>query len=220
MRLKSWAAGSNTYEVPSHTASTDSSGPSMHSSITTVVPAPAKVAPDNLSRTSAIASSRSDVTSTPLPAASPSVLMTYGPSVEVITAIAASTSAALNVWNVAVGTPAARTTSFMYAFEPSSSAAFAPGPNTRLPWARNRSANPSTSGASGPMTNRSASSFSGSSSTHSATAAMPGDPGVHTTSAVRASAYASACSRPPEPTTTTFIPCGRIGRDRDRCRRR
>ena len=48
-------------------------------------------------------------------------------------------------------------TSFIHAFEPSSRAPSAPGPNTSRPAARSRSASPSTSGASGPMTNRSAS---------------------------------------------------------------
>ena len=56
---------------------------------------------------------RSTVTSTPLPAASPSVLITYGPvESRRCSAIAASDSAAVNVRNVAVGTPAARTTCF------------------------------------------------------------------------------------------------------------
>ncbi len=57
----------------------------------------------------------------------------------------------------AVGTPASASISFMKALEPSSRAPSAPGPKTSLPDDRSRSASPSTSGASGPITKRSAS---------------------------------------------------------------
>ena len=53
----------------------------------------------------------------------------------------------------------------MKALDPSSRAPSAPGPNTRRPAARSRSASPSTRGASGPMTNRSASTSSAGTST-------------------------------------------------------
>ena len=52
----------------------------------------------------------------------------------------------------AVGTPAATSSSFIHAFEPSRRAPSAPGPKTSAPRPRRRSANPSTSGTSGPMT--------------------------------------------------------------------
>ena len=78
-RLKSWAATRTRARTPSQIAMTESSGPVRPSSMTTRRPAPPKVAPESLARASAIASSRSAVTSTPLPAASPSVLTTHGP---------------------------------------------------------------------------------------------------------------------------------------------
>ena len=55
----------------------------------------------------------------------------------------------------AVGTPAARITSFAKVFEPSIRAASALGPKTAMPAWRSSSATPATSGASGPMTTRS-----------------------------------------------------------------
>ena len=76
-----------------------------------------------------------------------------------------------------------------------------PGRTRACPAARRRSASPSTSGCSGPITNRSASSSSGGVATEPG---MPGLPGVTTTSAVRASTCARHASRPPDPTTTTF----------------
>ena len=78
-RLKSCAGASATARVPSHTASTDSSGPAIASSTTTVRPASPKASPRSLAPTSSTASSRDAVTSTPLPAASPSVFTTHGP---------------------------------------------------------------------------------------------------------------------------------------------
>src|SRR4051794_12082635 len=101
----------------------------------------------------------------------------------------------------AVGTPASTNSAFIHAFDRSSHAPSAPGPNTNRPLARNRSASPSTSGASGPMTKRSASISSGGAGVDPG---IPMLPGVTTTSAVRASARARACSRPPLPTTQTF----------------
>src|SRR4051812_34521142 len=93
----------------------------------------------------------------------------------------------------------------MYALLPSTWAPSAPGPNTRTPRVRSRSARPSTKGCSGPMTTRSTEPSATNSSTAVATEpGMPGLPGVTTTSAVRDSTAVSACSRPPEPTTTTF----------------
>ena len=83
--------------------------------------------------------------------------------------------------NRAVGTPASASSSFMNALDPSSRAPSAPGPNTSRPAARSRSASPSTSGASGPMTNRSASISSGGVATLVMvwpSAVTAGDPGV------------------------------------------
>ncbi len=55
------------------------SGPVRPSSTTTFRPAGPKAAPDNLASMSDPASSKESVTSTPLPAASPSVFTTHGP---------------------------------------------------------------------------------------------------------------------------------------------
>ncbi len=73
--------------------------------------------------------------------------------------------ASVNTPNRAVGTPASASISFMKALDPSSRAPSAPGPKTSFPSARSRSANPSTSGASGPITKRSADTSSGRRST-------------------------------------------------------
>ncbi len=67
-RLKSWAGWRGTTVSPSVTAKSDTSGPSRYSSTTTRSHAAAW----------ARAASRSSVTTTPLPAASPSSLTTYG----------------------------------------------------------------------------------------------------------------------------------------------
>ena len=62
--------------VPSQMAKTETSGPVIPSSMTTVHPASPKDSPASLARTSTSAASSSGVTSTPLPAASPSVFTT------------------------------------------------------------------------------------------------------------------------------------------------
>src|SRR5579875_987744 len=207
-RLKSRAAGSGTTRVPSVTTSSEHSGPASPSSITTRRPAAPKDSPASLARTSASASWRSSVTRTPLPAAKPSVFTTHGPGSWRRKATASSGSS--NTPKRAVGTLASASSCFMNALDPSSRAPSAPGPTTSRPSARSRSASPSTRGCSGPITTRSASTVSGGASLTvmrypPATApGIPGLPGVTTTSAVRAKARASACSRPPDPTTQTF----------------
>ena len=75
-RLWSWADPNGTAVRPSHAAKTEISGPVSPSSITQVVPASPNAAPDRYSRTASRASAMDSVTRTPLPAASPSVLMT------------------------------------------------------------------------------------------------------------------------------------------------
>src|SRR3954454_76859 len=197
MRLKSWAAGSASACSPSHTANTEISSPSSSSSITSESPNAA--AP----RMPASTSSTVRQTKTPLPAASPSALITHGGR--------AAGSAC------AVGTPAAAITSFAKRFDPSIRAAAAPGPKTGTPAWRRSSATPATSGASGPMTTRSASMDPARASSPSPSsartgwqcpsAAIPGFPGAACSSS-RADAWlsfhASACSRPPDPTISTF----------------
>src|SRR4051812_47154792 len=117
----------------------------------------------------------------------------------------------------AVGTPTSPINCFAYAFDPSMRAAAADGPNARMPASPSMSTSPSTSGASGPTTTRSTClSFAAATipfglptlipRPSKPSRAMPGLPGVARTSGacgLRASARASACSRPPEPTTRT-----------------
>ena len=142
-------------------------------------------------------------TKTPLPAASPSALITHGGRAT------GSVSA--------VGTPAARMTSFANGFEPSMRAAAALGPKTATPAWRSSSATPATSGASGPTTTRSASDRAGQREQALAVlgadgmaAAELGDAGVPgcrvqlVEPGAWLSFHASACSRPPDPTRSTF----------------
>ena len=123
-RLKSWAGSNGTAACPSVTTNSDTSGPSRNSSTTTV------------SQASAWASawSRSVVTTTPLPAASPSSFTTYGgPN----SSSARSTSAGSRQTNDrAVGTPATAITSLANAFDPSIRAACWDGPKQAMPAAR------------------------------------------------------------------------------------
>ena len=103
----------------------------------------------------ASASARSSVTTTPLPAASPSSLTTYGGPNS-----SRARGRLLGAWwhsrAAAVGTPAAVITSLAKALLPSSCAAAPDGPKQAMPAARTASATPATSGASGPTTTRSA----------------------------------------------------------------
>ena len=100
---------------------------------------------------------------------------------------------------------------------PSIRAAASVGPNTATPPRRSVSARPTTSGASGPTTTRSIASSRQSESSpspssartgwHCPSAAMPGLPGAACSSSscgLAASFQASACSRPPDPTISTF----------------
>jgi hypothetical protein len=97
-------------------------------------------------------------------------------------------------------------------------AAAALGPQTLMPAALRRSAKPSTSGSSGPGTTRSTASSrqkptmpsrsSTASGTHVASWPIASLPGAQYSSLTRgeaASDQQSACSRPPEPTTRTFM---------------
>ena len=156
-------------------------------------------------------------TPTPLPAASPSALTTIGAPSPATYARAASGS--VNVWLAAVGAPQAAQTSLVKALDASSRAAARPGPKVGTPPARNTSATPSTSGASGPtITNpmsfsrQNPSTFSPSrmsSATQVASSAMPAFPGAHHSRShlgFCAKAQASACSRPPPPRIRMFMP--------------
>ena len=108
-----------------------------------------------------------------------------------------------------MGTPAAFITSLANALLPSSSAADFDGPNTAKPCARKISATPATSGASGPITIKSAVNSFANASTESASFgetgevraifAIPGLPGAQTTSTFLSlsSVWVIACSLAP-----------------------
>ena len=122
--MKSWAGDSGSTVVPSVTANSDTSGPSRYSSTTTR----AQVA------ACASAASRSVVTTTPLPAASPSSFTTYGdPSAS---SAAATSSGVEQTTDAPVATPAAAMTSLANALDPSRAAAAFDGPKQAMPWAR------------------------------------------------------------------------------------
>src|SRR6476661_970204 len=209
-RLKSCAGDRATTVSPSLMQKTDTSGPSRNSSTTR--------RPSGLARQAfacSTANSRESVTTTPLPAARPSSLTTWGaPSAS----SAASTSPiVVQTWASAVGTSAAAMTSLAKDLLPSRRAASADGPKTANPASRHTSATPATSGASGPTTTRSTSCSRASAATAApsrmstgtqrAVASMPGLPGAAmtaSTSGSAATALTSACSRAPEPSTRTF----------------
>ena len=140
-RLKSCAGDSGITVFPSLKKNSETSSPSRNSS--TRIP----MSMNFLAWASA--ASRSLVTITPLPAARPSALTTYGaPN----SSIAFSTSSRVEHSRaIAVGTPAAAITSFAKLLLPSRAAAFFEGPKTSTPELRSASLTPATSGASGPM---------------------------------------------------------------------
>ncbi len=112
-RLKSCAGSSGTADCPSVTTKSDTSGPARYSSITT--------RPHSAACRSAAA--RSSVTTTPLPAARPSFLTTYGAPKS--SSAAATSSGVVQAYARAVGTCAAVMISLANALEPSSCAASA-----------------------------------------------------------------------------------------------
>ena len=211
-RLKSWAAGSAIALWPSQIAKTEISSPSSSSSITG---SPPSAAPRGVPRRAPSPCGRRRP---------PCPQRDRPPSRR--TAVARPSLAGM-------GTPAAFITSLAKDFEPSIRAAAALGPNTATPACRSVSATPATSGPSGPTTTRSMPSVSrepeqpfcvlGAHRMALAERAIPGLPGAACSAAsraLRASFQASACSRPPEPTTSTLT--GRVysasRRDSDRRR--
>src|SRR5690625_4951243 len=209
-RLKSWAGSSGTTVTPSVIQNSETSGPSKNSSTT--------ILPPGLARHSAAwasASSRSEVTTTPLPAASPSSLTTCGAPNS--SSAAATSSTVKHTRESPVGTFAAAMISFAKALEPSRAAAACVGPKAGIPRFWTASLTPATSGASGPITTRSAFKLTARSPIASgafwstawrvASSPMPGLPGAawsSVTAESECSAAASACSRAPPPTRRIF----------------
>src|SRR5450756_2096024 len=120
-RLKSCAGSSGTTATPSLRQNNEISGPSRNSSITTTPPGVARHAPACVR-----AAARSSVTTTPLPAARPSSLTTYGAPNE--SSASATWSRVVQTCAIAVGTLAAAITSLANAFDPSRAAASPLGP--------------------------------------------------------------------------------------------
>src|SRR6476646_220514 len=209
-RLKSCAGASATTVSPSLMQKIDTSGPSRNSSTTSRPSGLARQA-----RACSTATSRESVTTTPLPAASPSSLTTCGaPSAS---RAASTSSIVVHTWARAVGTSAQAMTSLAKDLLPSRRAASAEGPKTANPASRHTSATPATSGASGPTTTRSTpcsratatTAFPSrmSTATQRAVTSTPGLPGAAitaSTSGSAATALTRACSRAPEPSTRTF----------------
>src|SRR5713226_4922676 len=152
---------------------------------------------------------------TPLPRASPSALMTIGYCKRSQNRRASSLRS--NVPACAVGIPCSRINSFAKIFEDSTRAAALVGPKMRDPSAANRSTIPAASGSSGPTTVRSTrfslakrSSAARSVaeiamfSPSSAVPAFPGAQKMRSTYGDCFNFHASACSRPPLPTTRIF----------------
>src|SRR5664280_1838216 len=197
----SWVAARGRASRPSQSAIKLTSSPVRNSSITS---RPFSVP------SAASASAASCATTTPLPAARPSAFRTTGKPKRpnAIRAWKASSP----VMYSAVGILLCWKKSFAKILLPSRRAASAFGPTMRKPWERKASTTPATSGASGPTTVRSAptrrAASRGSPGTQVATRAMPGFPGHANTSTPGdcASFQHKACSLPPLPITSIFIP--------------
>ena len=202
-RLKSWAGVSGITVVPSLTPKRLTSGPSKNSSMTTAPPS----RPSIHAIACATASAKSSVTTTPLPAANPSSLTTYGAPND-----SSAARACAIVWQYLlspVGTPAACIISFAKALLPSSCAADLLGPKTKNPALVNSSTTPATKGASGPITTKSGLHFLAKATTEfvSVTStgdiweifAIPGFPGaqITCTSGSRSRVWVMACSLAP-----------------------
>jgi hypothetical protein len=214
--LWSWAEASGSAYPPSTKAKKLASSPSRNSSITRVAPAAPNRPAASASSIAASAWSSVRATVTPLPPVSPSALTTIGTPCVRTYAFAAVESVKRPYAAVAMRNRAQR--SLANPLEPSNRAAAAVGPNARTPAMLNRSTRPAHSGASGPTTTssmrcRRAKSTSRSRSsaaigTQSASSAIPALPGAQYSSShtgEAASAQASACSRPPEPTKSNLM---------------
>ena len=204
------AAASGDASLAVASANTDSSSPSSSSSITSGPPSAARRAQRRRRAPRAVRQ-----TKTPLPAARPSALTTQGGRGDrrASRAVGHAGGVASRPWRSV--------------FEPSIRAAAALGPNTETPAWRSSSATPATSGASGPTTTRSiverprrARAALRASSARTGwqlrrarrCRGCPAPRAARRARGLCASFHASACSRPPDPTTSTFtrrVYCGR-----------
>mmetsp|Transcript_1456 Transcript_1456/g.3695 ORF Transcript_1456/g.3695 Transcript_1456/m.3695 type:complete len:353 (+) Transcript_1456:511-1569(+) len=234
IRLWSCAGGSTAKVLPSQHAKTEHSTPVISSSRTISLPASPMVPFSRKSRTACFASSRLDGTMTPLPAAKPLALTTTmkGASSTYFSA-ASRLSAPLKDLYSAVGTLWRAMRSLQKILDDSIWAACLLGPKHGMPAAVSASAMPSSSMTSGPTTTRSTASFLQKSMTSmkagpltgiawlvSGAVQVPPLPGRRCTLPTEEhwlSLQASACSRPPEPSTSAIFPliaAGKPGRRR------
>ena len=196
-------------------ASIEASSPTKNSSMTTRSPASLKTRSTMTSLRARLALSRSMHTMAPLPAASPSALMTMG--TPAFSRYATALAWSVNTSYPAVGMRYRFIRSLENALEPSIIAALALGPNALRPADSNLSTMPATKGASGPTTvrstalslanSRSPRMSSAATGTHSASWAIPALPGaqyIFLTFLLWDSFQTRACSRPPEPMTSMF----------------
>src|SRR5712671_3905311 len=211
-------AGSNgTIVWPSVKVVTDSSWPTRNSSSTIVLPAAPNRPFSRQSVTATCAWSLLFATVTPLPAARPDALTTIGPSSR-MSRNARALAASSNVQCDGEGMRCRRHSSRANALLPSSSAALRLGPKHGRLLFCSSSTRPATSGPSGPTTTRSIvfstaklrspAVSSAEISTLSASSALPALPGAQYSRVSNGdclSLWHSACSRPPPPTTRTFI---------------
>ncbi len=192
MRLWSWAMGSATACVPSHSARSEHSGPEMRSSSTND---PAEAA----SMIAASVSPSESGTVTPLPAARPSSFTTTGRPSSRHQARASSTMVVdddgSNRANAGPGMPRSSASWRANPFDASRLGRAAVGPKHGMPRRHTRRQHRRPSAASGPGMTRSVSSVE----------ASPRSVASRTSCPVRRHAHAIACSRPPPPSTRTFI---------------
>ncbi|OPZ68781.1 MAG: hypothetical protein BWY81_00714 [Firmicutes bacterium ADurb.Bin467] len=142
-----------TIALPSVNASTDTSGPSRYSSMTTRLPLLPNARSSMMRRTASSASPRVSQIRTPFPSASPLALTTSGASA--LFRYSSAPSASSNTSNRAVGMPYFCISRFENALLASISAARASGPKHGMPSACSRSTAPSASGSSGATTAKS-----------------------------------------------------------------
>ncbi len=186
------------------------------------VPPPGTPAFANQSATTALASLTSGATTTPLPDASPSALMTISTSGHSSMMVKACGNECATRAR-AVGILWRSKNRFAKILLDSSLPAERLGPNTAMPASRKRSPTPAAIALSGPSTASSmrsararvASAFPSVAtiSQFSPRVAVPAFPGAAKTVSIdgeRASAHESASSRPPPPTTSVLIPIRRL----------
>ena len=200
---------------PSQAKNNDASVPTSRSSRTMTFPASPSL-PSNSSRPMRAHASKPSGRYTPLPAARPSALMT-GTFAKVVSACSKAAGLSTMAY-FGPGSWALVHSSRMKPLEPSRRAATWLGPQQGMDTSARASPRPITKEASGPGTTRSMS-WSWANSTRSAMSSasmsmfracspvppFPGAAKISISSAL-ANARHSACSRPPLPTTKTFMP--------------